>query len=394
MRDLSSSEAVSSARAPLLHVPAEVTGQEISSSGVERLHASDVDGSGVSIAVIDIGFRDAPEAMQSGRSPGRCPDQVVLRGREPVYARNGRCRARPRHGAGGELHLYCIDSELTLQRAVTDVINQRIPIISHSITWLNGGRGDGVNNRDDRVAPDNIAKNAYDHGVLWVNAAGNYAQSHWSGPYTHRPRRVFQDFGGGDETNRFTIPGNDRLCLAHLGRLAQVGPGTRPVCPGGGDGRRRSRRREHPAAGAARRPCGRGVLHEHEFILGARVRVDRGNPARHDEQVRPLVTTGRSSTASRRAASRSRPSRPTCWRSGGLLARRKRVNLRPYSSRGPTIDGRVKPTSSPTTVSPPRRSSCRGTATTAFSGRRRRRRRCGRRRARPPAAAGARRARS
>ena len=46
VRDLSSSESVSSARAPLLHVPAEVTGQEISSSGVERLHASDVDGSG------------------------------------------------------------------------------------------------------------------------------------------------------------------------------------------------------------------------------------------------------------------------------------------------------------------------------------------------------------
>ena len=30
-----------------------------------------------------------------------------------------------------KLHLYCIDSELTLQRAVTDVINQHIPIISH-----------------------------------------------------------------------------------------------------------------------------------------------------------------------------------------------------------------------------------------------------------------------
>ena len=47
VRDLSSSESVSSARAPLLHVPAEVTGQEISSSGVEGLHNSGVNGNGI-----------------------------------------------------------------------------------------------------------------------------------------------------------------------------------------------------------------------------------------------------------------------------------------------------------------------------------------------------------
>ena len=200
---------------PLLHVPADLGGQELSASGVEGLQASGVNGAGVKIAVIDVGFVGFQAAIDSGDLPSRYPGQTVFRAMQRHRAWDGGRGARPRHGARP---LSCTSSASTassrLQLAVNYVINQHIPIISHSITWLAGGRGDGVHNRTDKVSPDSIAKKAYDHGILWVNAAGNYAQSHWSGPYRHRPGSVFQDFGGGDEGNTFTIPGKTTGCAS------------------------------------------------------------------------------------------------------------------------------------------------------------------------------------
>jgi hypothetical protein len=211
---LSSSAGVASTDRPLLHVPAAVTGQEVSASGVEGLHASGVTGKGIKIAVIDIGFAGAKAAMDGGGLPA---DTLVM-GSWGVSDKtaHGTAVAELVHDMApdAQLYLICIDSELTLQLALDYVINQHIPIINHSITWLAGGRGDGVHNRPDKVSADTIAKNAYDHGILWVNAAGNYAQSHWSGPYSHRPGSVFEDFGGGAVGNSFTIPGDTTGCAS------------------------------------------------------------------------------------------------------------------------------------------------------------------------------------
>ena len=100
---------------------------------------------------------------------------------------------------------------------------------------------------------------------------------------------------------------------------------------------------DHPAARAARAARRGGVLHEHERLAAARVRVDRGSPAGDDEQVRPLRHHG-DARAQRPAGQRgaSRRSRPTCWASE-RSAGRSGPRIRPYSSQGPTIDGRIKP---------------------------------------------------
>jgi subtilase family protein len=211
---LSSSPGVVSAEPPLLHVAADLGGQELLASGVEGLHASGVTGKGVKIAVIDIGFVGAQAAMNSGDLPSGT--QVISRCGPGDTTSHGTAVAELVHDMApdAQLYLLCVDSELTLQIALDYVINQHIPIINHSITWLGGGRGDGIHNRTDKVTADSIAKEAYDHGILWVNAAGNYAQSHWSGPYSHRPGSVFQDFGGGDTGNTFSIPGKTSGCAS------------------------------------------------------------------------------------------------------------------------------------------------------------------------------------
>ena len=211
---LSSSAAVSSVRKPLLHVAAEVTGQEVPASGVQGLQSSGVNGRGVSIAIIDIGFAGVSEAQATGDLPAGTGTVVKSCGHGE--SAHGTAVAEIVHdmAPAAQLYLLCVNSELTLQIAVDFAIDQHIPIISHSITWLSGGRGDGVHNRQDRVSPDTVAKKAYDHGILWVNAAGNYAESHWSGPYSHRPGSVYQDFSSGAEGNTFTIPGTTEGCAS------------------------------------------------------------------------------------------------------------------------------------------------------------------------------------
>ena len=138
---LSSSGGVVSVDTPLLHVPAAVTGQEISASGVEGLHASGVTGKGVKIAVIDIGFAGAKAAIDSGDLPATLvtPGFCGVSG----ATAHGTAVAELVHDMApdAQLYLICVDSELTLQIALDYVINQHIPIISHSITWLAGGRG-------------------------------------------------------------------------------------------------------------------------------------------------------------------------------------------------------------------------------------------------------------
>ncbi len=342
LRALASSPAVSSVRPPLLHVAAEVNGQEVGASGVEGLHAAGTNGSGVSIAVIDIGFAGAAAAMASGDLPPSTDIQSYC-GQADGTA-HGTAVAEIVHdmAPGARLYLICINSEVTLSRAVDWVINQHIPVISHSITWLSGGRGDGVNNRLDRISPDTIARKAYDHGILWVGAAGNFAQSHWSGPFSHRAGSVWQDFGGGDEGNQFSIPakstgcasltwdnwpqsdqdfdlfifqfGNDRQLASseNVQRPGQLGPPSEEACYANTGTSPLSVyvsiRSLSPAS------TSRFDL----FVTSGTLRysVPQGSVAQPAESPWVLAVGA------------------VCWLGSGL---------RPYSSQGPTIDGRIKP---------------------------------------------------
>jgi subtilisin family serine protease len=342
LHELSSSAGVVSARPPLLHVPAEVSGQEISASGVEGLHGSGVTGLGIKIAVIDIGFIGAQAAMDSGDLPAGT--QIINRCGESKSS-HGTAVAEVVHdmAPSAQLVLYCIDSELTLQIAVDYAINQHIPIISHSITWLAGGRGDGVHNRPDAVNPDGIAKSAYDHGILWVNAAGNYAQSHWSGPYSHRPGSVFQDFGGGDEGNTFTIPGSTTGCAALTWDawpetdqdfnlyIQRTGTGTMLASS---ENLQRPSHLAPPVEQACYANTSAAPVSVYATI--------RALPPAATSRFDLFITTGTLERSVPQGSVAEPAESPyvlgvgaVCWLGG--------TSVRPYSSQGPTIDGRIKP---------------------------------------------------
>jgi len=76
------------------------------------------------------------------------------------------------------LYLIKIADEVDLDLAVTYCLSSGIDIINHSLGWYNTNFYDGTGTIAE------IAQRAVSGGILWVNAAGNEAESHWEGLFT------------------------------------------------------------------------------------------------------------------------------------------------------------------------------------------------------------------
>ena len=163
-------------------VPEAVTGQEVTTTEARTAQAAGVGGAGVKVMVIDVGFAGYTGSQASGDLPA-------------ALATFNRCASFTSRGDHGTqvaeiVHEMAPDAQLTLACAesATDLANAEayakangISIISRSVGVFNTSRGDGSGGPG---SPDAIAADAQANGILWVNSAGNYARSHWGGPFS------------------------------------------------------------------------------------------------------------------------------------------------------------------------------------------------------------------
>src|SRR5581483_5948739 len=98
---------------------------------------------------------------------------------------------------GAQLYLMCVDTEVDLALAEQDAIADGVRVVNESLAWLGTSRGDGSGGPG---SPDDTVADARSHGILWVNAAGNYKLDHWFGTFTTNP-----DY---PQTNEFNEQGN------------------------------------------------------------------------------------------------------------------------------------------------------------------------------------------
>jgi subtilisin family serine protease len=194
-------------RSPVRPYPQAVAGQGIAATGAGAWHSAQTLGAGVEIAIVDVGFA----GWQARQAEGELPAQIVT---------SNFCDLVPFEGAGADnhgtavaeivhelapaakLHLVCIDTTTSLGEAKDYVVANDIPIVNHSVGWLNTSRGDGTGGAG---TPDAIVADARAHGVLWVNSAGNYAETHWRGTFSDPNSSEFHDFAPGDEENDVTL---------------------------------------------------------------------------------------------------------------------------------------------------------------------------------------------
>ncbi|MYA21442.1 MAG: hypothetical protein F4Z30_01040, partial [Gemmatimonadetes bacterium] len=167
-----------------------------------------VTGQGVKVAVIDVEFKGADELL--GEMPARWRYRDYTG--EGIYAGedldvHGTACAEIIHDMAqeAELTLLKIGDLVDLENAKDFCIREGIDVINHSIGWFGTGIGDG------RGTACDIVNDAAENGILWVNSAGNNAQSHYYGFWSDFDSDGWQNFSDEDEVLAFRAEKGDEI---------------------------------------------------------------------------------------------------------------------------------------------------------------------------------------
>ena len=204
---LSRHASVDTVRAPYSHIEHAVTGEGVQASFAAAWHAKGFTGKGAKVAVIDGGF----EGLAGLQAAGELPTNVITRdycgGEFATASKHGAAVAEIVHemAPDAQLYLICVGSEVDLATAVGYAKRQGVNIVNQSLGWEGPYRNDGGGEVGAIVA------DARANGILWVNSAGNSAQTHWSGSYN--PSGNAHVWGGdGDQGNTFVWPNGAEIC--------------------------------------------------------------------------------------------------------------------------------------------------------------------------------------
>ena len=358
---------------------ATVLDEAVATTGADSWLASGTGGSGVQIAIVDIGFGGWKAQQAAGELPANVTTADFCDPGSFEDSDHGTAVAEVVHdmAPAAQLTLVCVDSVASLGKAKDYVVANGIPIVNHSVGWFNTSRGDG---NGPAATPEGIVADARAHGVLWVNSAGNEGQQHWSGTFADADANGWHDFGTGspfakiDEGNSFFLDKDQQVCAylkwddwpasaqdydLYIYRESPANPNGQPA--------------DKPKLVASSTNLQSGTQSPTESVCftnpsnalkGYDVAIRRDNATatpRFDlfTTVGPLQYNVHSGSLLEPAASPHALSvGAACWFNG---------SLEPYSSQGPTIDGRTKPdltgpdgVSTATLNSSPRLSFCFG----------------------------------
>jgi hypothetical protein len=198
-------------RAPFPNMPDAVAGEGVGSTNASAWLSRGYDGSGVKIAVIDLGFAELAAAQASGDLPASLTTVDYCGGGFSTATDHGTAVAEVVHemAPGASLYLVCVATEVDLANAEVYVKAQGIKIVNHSVSWFNTSRGDGAGGPG---TPDAIVADAAASGIIWVNAAGNQADTHWSGAFVD-DGDGFNLFAPGRIGNDFYGPSGEEACV-------------------------------------------------------------------------------------------------------------------------------------------------------------------------------------
>jgi hypothetical protein len=170
------------------------------SEGVEVIDADDVHSSGTTGQNVKVGVLD--NAGFDLSNPEISPNIADHRSFKPT----GGIESGTDHGTSvseivvdvapdSELYLANFRTGVEYANAVDWMRNQNVDVVVMSVGFFQqpyDGDGFASEVADDAVRND---------GIVWVNAAGNSANSHWQGSFSNPDGNQFLNFGPGDEKN-------------------------------------------------------------------------------------------------------------------------------------------------------------------------------------------------
>jgi len=192
---------------------AAVTSEGVASIGAPAWQADGKNGNGVKVAVIDLGFKGY-ETLQGTELPvaanvktkdlGNCGTKFST---DPMSDRHGTAVAEDVFDVapGAEIYLICVTAVGDLVKVQPYLKAEGIKIANTSIISF-FGRGDGQG--PDGTDAGAIRKSRVEDGVLWVAAAGNQGQRHFN--FTS-PGRQAQYCAGATIGDSLQNAGNDQF---------------------------------------------------------------------------------------------------------------------------------------------------------------------------------------
>ncbi|MBC7344954.1 MAG: hypothetical protein H5U03_05990, partial [Clostridia bacterium] len=143
----------------------------VSLTGADAFHSAGYYGQGAKVAVIDPGFQGLTAALSAGELANVVYTHDYTGTGLETGTEHGTAVAEIFYDMAPQasFYLFKIGNEVHLQNAVTYCVNNGIHIVNHSVSWFNTNFYDGTG-----VIAETAAY-ARDQGILWVNAAGNFA---------------------------------------------------------------------------------------------------------------------------------------------------------------------------------------------------------------------------
>ena len=198
-------------RLPFRPIPVDGAGPTLSQSvaltGASALQAAGVDGSGVGVAVVDVGFISLGAAKTSGDVPTSAIEvDLTGTGMESGTAHGTAVSEEVADMApGAQLYLIKFADEVDLDNAATYLRTHGIRIANLSVNWF------GTSYYDDSGPISDIINLSHDQdGVFWAVGGGNWQFRHWRGPWLDENANGWLSFS----------PNNERLAV--VAELSQI----------------------------------------------------------------------------------------------------------------------------------------------------------------------------
>jgi len=309
--------------------------------GADRWNDAGFTGYGVKVAILDSGF-----AGYESRLGGTLPDTVVTRS----FRRDGDIAAGTEHGRraaevvhsvapGAQLYLVNFSTVTELSAAVDYLVDEGIQVVSFSLGYIHNGPGDGTGPVNAAVTRGTSA------GQTWAVASGNWAQQHWTGTFRDDDDDTIHEFAEGAEVNSHQFSSGDLITVS-----------IRWDEPWGGACSDYDIELFGPSGALVRasraiQNCDDDPVESLQVLAtqtgsyGLRIIEAHAEDGPRELDVMMLGTPDRGNplSISRAIGSLSEPAdHPAVITVGALTISESRTEA-PYSSRGPTSDGRFKP---------------------------------------------------
>ena len=210
-------EGVLSIRTIIPPQPAQgtVVSEGVAAHGVPAWHVAGLKGQGVKIGVIDVGFKDFQSLMGTelpSTVEARCYTDVGVFTSNPTDCIPTEVPESTKlHGTAvteaafdiapeADYYIANIASFGDLANTIDWMASEGVDVINMSLEFRFSGPGDGTSPFPDN--PLETVDAAVEGGIVWVNAAGNRARANWFGPFTDSNANGVHEFSAtGAECN-------------------------------------------------------------------------------------------------------------------------------------------------------------------------------------------------